>query len=38
MGMVGRKKVEERYAWERIGQKLEALYHEVLAEQRKTDS
>jgi glycosyltransferase involved in cell wall biosynthesis len=37
MGMVGRKKVEERYAWERIGQKLEALYHEVLAEQRKTD-
>ena len=32
-GAAGRSKVESRYAWERIGEELESLYTEVLAEQ-----
>lgn len=31
MGRRGRAKVQEQYAWERIGEELEALYNEVLA-------
>lgn len=30
MGQAGRRKVEERYAWEQIGARLEAVYREVL--------
>jgi glycosyltransferase involved in cell wall biosynthesis len=30
MGLAGRRKVEERYAWERIGQRLEQLYQDIL--------
>lgn len=30
MGCAGRHKVEERYAWEKIGVRLEALYRQVL--------
>jgi glycosyltransferase involved in cell wall biosynthesis len=29
-GKEGRKKVEERYSWERIGKKLESVYYEVV--------
>jgi len=29
-GKMGRKKVEERYSWEKIGKKLERVYQEVL--------
>ncbi|MDQ4074975.1 MAG: glycosyltransferase family 4 protein [Chloroflexota bacterium] len=32
MGMAGRRKVEERYTWSRIGRELEALYVELLDE------
>ena len=32
MGMAGRSKVEARYSWERIGDRLEALYLDVLHE------
>jgi glycosyltransferase involved in cell wall biosynthesis len=30
MGLAGRRKVEERYSWELIGDRLEALYQDVL--------
>ncbi len=32
MGMAGRRKVEERYAWPQIGTQLESLYNEILHE------
>jgi glycosyltransferase involved in cell wall biosynthesis len=32
MGAAGRRKVEASYAWERIGERLESLYVDVLAE------
>jgi len=32
MGCAGRRKVEERYGWSRIGDQLEALYTDVMAE------
>jgi glycosyltransferase involved in cell wall biosynthesis len=32
MGLAGRRKVEAEYGWERIGDRLEALYREVEAE------
>jgi glycosyltransferase involved in cell wall biosynthesis len=30
MGRAGRRKVEERYAWEQIGARLEAIYRDIL--------
>jgi glycosyltransferase involved in cell wall biosynthesis len=33
MGQRGRRKVEERYTWERIGAQLEAMYADLVAEQ-----
>jgi galacturonosyltransferase len=32
MGLAGRRKVEERYSWERIGDTLERLYVDVVGE------
>jgi glycosyltransferase involved in cell wall biosynthesis len=32
MGHAGRAKVEASYGWERIGERLEAIYAEVVAE------
>ena len=37
MGALGRTKAEERYDWRRIGERLEGLYAEVIAEARGCD-
>ena len=34
MGLAGRRKVEERFTWTKIGDRLEAMYAELLAERR----
>lgn len=36
MGAAGRRKVEQRYAWNRIGDQLDELYHQVAGRQRTT--